>query len=45
MDVYSDSVKSDRYIFAMGKRDFLVTDGKIEEFDLNEKLKELNLTL
>ena len=45
MDVYSDSIKSDRYIFALGKRDFLVTKGKIEEFNLDEKLKEMNLTL
>ena len=45
MDVYSDSIKSDRYIFALGKRDFLVTKGKIEEFSLDEKLKEMNLTL
>ena len=45
MDVYSDSIKSDRYSFALGKRDFLVTKGKIEEFSLDEKLKELNLTL
>lgn len=37
--------KSDRYIFALGKRDFLVTKGKIEEFNLDEKLKEMNLTL
>ena len=41
MDVYSDSIKSDRYIFALGKRDFLVTKGKIEEFNLDEKLKEI----
>lgn len=45
MDVYSDSIKSDRYIFALGKHDFLVTKGKIEEFNLDEKLKEMNLTL
>ena len=41
MDVYSDSIKSDRYIFALGKRDFLVTKGKIEEFNLDEKLQKL----
>lgn len=40
MDVYSDSIKSDRYIFELGKRDFLVTKGRIEEIKLNEKLKK-----
>lgn len=43
MDVYSDSVKSDRYIFELGKRDFLVTKGNIEEINLKEKIKKSNI--
>ena len=42
IDVYSDSFKSDRYIFALAKRCFLVTKGDVKEFDYSKKLKEFN---
>ncbi len=41
MDVYSDSFKSDRYIFALGKRCFLANKGELTQFDYAEAEKQL----
>lgn len=39
-NVYSDSLDHDRYIFALGKRRFLATKGKLEEIDFEARIKE-----
>lgn len=39
INVYSDSVRRDRPLFALGRRRFLVTGGRPEEFDLDRAFR------
>lgn len=39
-NVYSDSLDHDRYIFALGKKCYLATKGKLEEIDFDACIKE-----
>lgn len=35
-DVYSDNVRSDKYIFSLGERCFLAQNGRLKEFDYSK---------
>lgn len=39
-DVYSDNVLHDRWIFELGERNFLVTNGEIREIDLGREVEK-----